>query len=70
MITLRPSAEQLQMRLDWLDSRHTFSFGEHHAARFMGFHVLRVINEDRVAPRQGVWPASASRHEAHHVQRH
>jgi redox-sensitive bicupin YhaK (pirin superfamily) len=53
MITLRPSAERLHTRLDWLDSRHTFSFGEHHDARFMGFRALRVINEDRVAPGQG-----------------
>jgi quercetin 2,3-dioxygenase len=36
MITLRPSAERLHTRLGWLDSRHTFSFGEHHDARFMG----------------------------------
>ena len=53
MITLRPSAERLHTRLDWLDSRHTFSFGEHHDPRFMGFRALRVINEDRVAPGQG-----------------
>jgi quercetin 2,3-dioxygenase len=53
MITLRPSAERLHTRLDWLDSRHTFSFGEHHDARYMGFRALRVINEDRIAPGQG-----------------
>jgi redox-sensitive bicupin YhaK (pirin superfamily) len=53
MITLRPGAERLHTQIGWLDSRHTFSFGEHYDPRYMGFHTLRVINEDRVAPGQG-----------------
>ena len=53
MIALRPSAERMRTRIGWLDSRHTFSFGEHHDPRHMGYRSLRVINEDRVAPAQG-----------------
>jgi redox-sensitive bicupin YhaK (pirin superfamily) len=53
MITLRRSDDRGQTKLDWLDSRHTFSFGEYHDRRNMGFRDLRVINEDRVSPGKG-----------------
>jgi redox-sensitive bicupin YhaK (pirin superfamily) len=49
MIVKRASDERGQTRLSWLDSRHSFSFGEYYDPRHMGFGALRVINEDWVA---------------------
>ncbi len=40
-------------RISWLDSWHTFSFGEFQDPNRMGFRSLRVINEDRVIPSAG-----------------
>ena len=53
MIQIRRAAERGQTQLPWLDSRHTFSFGDYHDPEHMGFRALRVINDDRVAPGQG-----------------
>jgi hypothetical protein len=49
MITLRPAAQRGRTKIDWLDSRHTFSFGDYFDPANVGFRVLRVINDDRVA---------------------
>jgi redox-sensitive bicupin YhaK (pirin superfamily) len=53
MITVRPADERGRTRLDWLDSRHTFSFNQYHDPQHMGFRSLRVINEDLVVPGAG-----------------
>jgi redox-sensitive bicupin YhaK (pirin superfamily) len=56
MMTLRRAAERFHTRIDWLDSWHTFSFGDHYDPAHLGFRALRVINDDRVAPGGGFPP--------------
>src|SRR5262249_55566594 len=53
MIEVRKAGERGATRLGWLDSRHTFSFGEYYDPKHMGFRTLRVINDDRVRPGAG-----------------
>jgi quercetin 2,3-dioxygenase len=53
MITVRKSAERGVTKIDWLDSRHSFSFGDYYDPRQMGFGPLRVINEDFVRAGEG-----------------
>ena len=53
MIVVRDRGRRGRTQLGWLDSRHTFSFGDYHDPNHMGFRTLRVINDDRVIPGAG-----------------
>lgn len=53
MITLRNANDRGQANFGWLESNHTFSFGEYYDTNHMGFSALRVINDDLVKPGAG-----------------
>ena len=50
---VRREEDRLRTRLNWLDSKHSFSFGHHYDASNTGFGLLLVNNDDRVAPGTG-----------------
>jgi redox-sensitive bicupin YhaK (pirin superfamily) len=53
MITVRHARERGRSHIDWLDSRHSFSFADYHDPQHMGFRALRVLNDDRVSASSG-----------------
>ena len=53
MVSIRRADERGRTNWEWLDSRHSFSFGEYYDPSNMGHRTLRVINDDRVLPGAG-----------------
>lgn len=53
MLEHLPASQRGSTRIDWLNSRHSFSFGGYHNPERMGFRNLRVINDDIVSPGAG-----------------
>jgi quercetin 2,3-dioxygenase len=53
MIHIRAAVDRGHTDWGWLDSRHTFAFGEYYDPKHVSFRALRVINDDRVAPGAG-----------------
>jgi hypothetical protein len=53
MPIVRKAEDRGHVQIDWLNSYHTFSFGNYHDPAHMGFRSLRVINDDIVNPASG-----------------
>ncbi|MDO3401165.1 pirin family protein [Mycolicibacterium neoaurum] len=52
-VDIRPAADRAATKISWLDSKHSFSFGDHYDPANTHFGLLLVNNDDRVAPAQG-----------------
>lgn len=53
MINIKKSSERGHTETYWLDSYHSFSFGEHYDPANINFGPLRVLNDDTVKPGAG-----------------
>ena len=49
-IDIQRSSDRGTTRTNWLNSRHSFSFGNYFNPARMGFGKLRVLNDDVIEP--------------------
>jgi redox-sensitive bicupin YhaK (pirin superfamily) len=52
-VTIQRSAERARFEFGWLDTHHSFSFGEYYDPANQNWGALRVLNDDVVAPGMG-----------------
>jgi redox-sensitive bicupin YhaK (pirin superfamily) len=52
-VTKLSANDRGRTEIQWLHSRHSFSFGEYHDPNRMAFRSLRVLNDDIVEPGKG-----------------
>ena len=52
-VDIRPAAQRAHSRISWLDSKHSFSFGQHYDPANTHHGLLLVNNDDTVAPGTG-----------------
>ena len=50
---LHRSEDRGHVKMGWLDTKHSFSFGSWYNPKYMGVSALRVINDDRIAAHNG-----------------
>jgi redox-sensitive bicupin YhaK (pirin superfamily) len=55
-VDVRPAASRFHTRISWLESWHSFSFGEHYDPRNTHHGLLLVLNDDTVAGGGGFNP--------------
>jgi hypothetical protein len=52
-VTIRRSHERGHAKWSWLDTHHTFSFGDYRDRAWVRYRSLRVLNDDVIAPGAG-----------------
>ena len=52
-VVVQRAADRFATAIDWLDSKHSFNFGNHYSPQHQGHGLLLVNNDDIVAPGQG-----------------